>query len=131
MLGGSSSEKKPHILIVDDIAINCELLVFYLQEIATLEIANEGESAVRKASQNNFDLILLDISLGYGMDGFDVLNEVRMQEHNRKIPVIAVTGSATELDREDFLEKGFTEFISKPVSKKELISAISKVLQNT
>lgn len=124
----SSGRENLSILIVDDIHINCELLVFFLNEIAHLDIAYDGASAVKKTATNNYHLILLDISLGRGMDGFDVLSEIRKQEHNKNIPIIAVTGSATELDRADFLEKGFTEFLAKPVSKKDLLTAIEQVL---
>ena len=124
----SSGGEKPIILIVDDIHINCELLIFFLKEIAHLDVAYEGESAIQKAAMNNYDVILLDISLGRGLDGFDVLNEIRKQEHNRDIPIIAVTGSATEFDKSEFLEKGFTEFLAKPVSKNDLLAAIEKVL---
>lgn len=124
----SPLKEKPSILIVDDLAINCELLTFFLQDMALFDIAYDGVSAVQKASENDYDLVLLDISLGPGMDGFDVLNEIRMQQHNRNIPIVAVTGSATEFDRRDFMEKGFTEFLSKPVSKKELLAMIQHVL---
>lgn len=126
----SNFKEKLNILIVDDIAINCELLTFFLQDMALLGIAYDGESAVRKASENKYDLILLDISLGQGMDGFDVLDEIRKQQHNKTNPIIAVTGSATEFDRHDFMKRGFTEFLSKPVSKKELIAMIQQVLPN-
>ena len=124
-----SPEKKPRILIVDDMDINCDLLVFYLQQIASLDIAYTGEAAVIKAAQNSYDLILLDICLGSGIDGFEVLQEIRSQASNVDLPVIAITGSATEFERDDFLEKGFTEFLPKPVSKQELLNLIGKVLR--
>jgi len=125
-----SPEKKLMILIVDDININCELLELLLDDIAVLDIANTGEDAVLKTLHNNYDLVLLDICLGPGMDGLQVLSEIRSQPRNTSLPVIAVTGSATEFEREDFLEKGFSEFVSKPVSKKELLFAIKKVLDS-
>jgi len=125
-----SPEKKLRILIVDDININCELLELLLDDIAVLEIANTGEDAVLKTLCNNYDLVLLDICLGPGMDGLEVLSEIRSQPGNISLPIIAVTGSATEFEREDFLEKGFSEFVSKPVSKKELLFTIEKVLDS-
>ncbi len=124
----SSSVKKMRILIVDDLDINCDLLVYFLKEIASLDIANNGEVAVTKANQNRYDLILLDICLGSGLDGFEVLKEIRSQACNSNLPIIAVTGSAAEFDTETFLEKGFSDFLPKPVSKKELLNAIAKVI---
>lgn len=125
-----SPEKKLRILIVDDININCELLELLLDDIGVLDIANTGEDAVLKTLYTHYDIVLLDICLGPGMDGLEVLSEIRSQPGNINLPIIAVTGSATEFEREDFMEKGFSEFVSKPVSKKELLFAIEEVLDS-
>lgn len=116
-----------YILVVDDIQINCDLLEFYLRDIARLDFALDGETALQKTMKNSYDAVLLDISLGCGIDGFEVLRRIRRQKGNRKIAVIAVTGSATEFDKDQFLEMGFYEFLPKPVSKKDLLDVLATV----
>ena len=125
----SLDERKLRVLIVDDNKINCDLLMFYLCDIASLDIVYNGEDAVTKACQNRYDLILLDICLGSGIDGFEVLKRIRLLTSNYNLPIIAVTGSALEFEKEEFLDKGFSEFLPKPVSKKDLKDAIGKVIQ--
>lgn len=122
------TEKTLRILVVDDIEINCELLEHLLRDIASLDIAYSGETALVKVCQNTYDVILLDISLGMGMDGFEVFQEIKVQGNNKNTPVIAVTGSVTEWDEGDFLAKGFKGFLSKPFTKQELMDAINKTI---
>jgi CheY-like chemotaxis protein len=122
------TEKTLRILVVDDIEINCELLEHLLRDIASLDIAYSGETALVKVCQNTYDVILLDISLGMGMDGFEVLQEIKSQGRNKNTPVIAVTGSVTESYLGEFLIKGFKGFLSKPFTKQELMDAINKTI---
>ncbi|MCX6287137.1 MAG: response regulator [Bacteroidetes bacterium] len=124
----SFTENHLRILIVDDNEINCDLLVYHLREMASSDIANSGEAAIAKARQNRYDLILLDISLGIGMNGVEVLNEMKVHGSNKNTPVIAVTGSVTESDQKEFLTAGFNGFLSKPFSKQELMDAIKSVI---
>ena len=117
-----------HILVVDDNDINCDLLLYHLREISSIDIAYTGETAIVKICQNRYDLILLDISLGIGMNGVEVFKKMKVQGMNKNTPVIAVTGSVSESDQAEFITAGFNGFLSKPFSKQELMNAIQKVL---
>jgi len=120
-------EPKLNILIVDDIDVNCDLLNYFLSGVASLDMATSGEEAISKTARKRYDLVLLDICLGPGIDGVEVMTRMTSQPGNDQLKIIAVTGSATEFERDDFLEKGFTEFLPKPVSKSELFSCLRKV----
>lgn len=124
----SFTENNFHILVVDDNEINCDLLAHHLHDSATLDFAFSGETAIVKVCQNNYNLILLDICLGAGMNGVEVFKEMKVQGMNKNTPIIAVTGSVTESDQAEFITAGFNGFLSKPFSKQELIDAIKRVI---
>ena len=124
----SFTENTLRVLVVDDNEINCDLLEIYLRKVASTDIAYTGETAVAKTRQEMYDLILLDIRLGKGMDGVEVLQEIKVQENNKHTPVIAVTAYATESDQGEFLAKGFNGFLPKPFTKQELMDAIKMTI---
>ena len=116
------------VLVVDDNKVNCDLLVHHLHEFASVDVAYSGEDAMAKACQNQYDLILLDICLGAGMDGVEALKAIKNQERSKNTPVIAATGSFTDPDQDEFIEAGFDGFLSKPFTKQELMSAVQNIL---
>jgi CheY-like chemotaxis protein len=75
-------------------------------------------------------LVLLDIGLP-GMDGLEVLAEIKGDEGLKDIPVIAVTASAMVGDRERFLEAGCDDYLSKPVGAMELLNKVSAYLNSS
>ena len=66
----------------------------------------------------------MDISLGKGISGIELLHNLRMIPAYKNIPVIAVTAHAMVGDKEKFLESGFDDYLSKPFGKKDLISKV-------
>jgi two-component system sensor histidine kinase/response regulator len=72
--------------------------------------------------------VLLDISLP-GMDGNEILSEIRRDGRMRHLPIIALTAHAMAGDRERFLDAGFNDYITKPiVDESLLIKAIDRWL---
>jgi two-component system, cell cycle response regulator DivK len=77
------------------------------------------------------DLILLDISLP-GMDGVEVLSQLRNDQRLRHIPVIALTAHAVSGDREQYLAAGFDDYIAKPIVDDDaFVLAIERWLNRT
>lgn len=101
------------VLIVEDNPLNMEL-VFEISEAEGFiaDKAEDGEEALLKVENADYDLILMDIELP-GIDGIEVTRLIRKQY--KKIPIIALTSYAMKGDRERFLEAGFDEYISKPI----------------
>jgi CheY-like chemotaxis protein len=75
----------------------------------------DGEAALAGFAQDRPDLVLLDISLPH-MEGTEVLARMRADEALRNVPVIAFTAFASEGERDRFLELGFDDHISKPIT---------------
>jgi CheY-like chemotaxis protein len=74
------------------------------------------------------DLVLLDISLP-GMDGMEVLEQMKRDDRLRLLPVIALTAHAAKSDRERFLAAGFTDYLTKPIIDEALlVESIAKLL---
>jgi putative two-component system response regulator len=120
---------KPVILIVDDEPQNIELLEAYLvpQGYEIVKAAN-GEEALGKLSDNQIDLILLDVKMP-GMDGFEVTRRVRQDDKKRLLPIILVTALRETEDRVKGIEAGCDDFLSKPVDKMELLARVRSMLK--
>ncbi len=109
------------ILVVDDASDNRELLRRYLNKAglnnSQIEMASNGEEAVRKATEKDYRLILMDIQMPQ-MDGFQALKILREQGY--KCPIIALTAHAMKGDREKCLAAGFDGYLQKPLRKEAL-----------
>jgi len=108
---GSLTKNK--ILIVDDDRTNLMYLNNLLSTKYTLHMAKNGEQAIKMADEYLPDLALLDIIMP-GMNGYEVLSELKKSERTRDIPVIFFTGLCSEEDEMKGLELGADDYISKP-----------------
>lgn len=118
------------ILIADDRATSRELLrtVLERQGYAIIE-ASDGEEALQKARTEAPDLILLDLQMPR-RTGYEVLLELRGDPRNAALPIIAITASAMQGDRERALAAGFTGYLTKPVALAQLRSQIHSLLSD-
>jgi len=104
----------PLILIVEDNPDDVKTLKALLLPDYTIVVASDGEEGVSQAMNCKPDLILMDISLPV-MDGMSAFEEIRKTEVLQDIPVIAITARAMKGSREEILECGFDDYISKPI----------------
>lgn len=118
------------ILIVEDNEINAKVMSLMLRELAfeaTVSVASDAAEALEQTTQNQFDLILMDINLGDGMmDGTEVMKQLKVQEPYRAVPMYAVTCYSLPGDKEKFLDEGFDRYFSKPVAKDQLLRTIEE-----
>ncbi|HET8576319.1 MAG TPA: response regulator [Methylomirabilota bacterium] len=116
------------ILIVEDNEKNRKLerdvLQFHGYRVAEAETAEEG---LRLALEAPPALILMDIQLP-GMNGIEALGRLRADARTRSIPVIAVTASAMNQDRQKIMSAGFDGYQSKPINVKEFVAAVRQTL---
>ncbi|MEZ0260446.1 MAG: MHYT domain-containing protein [Alphaproteobacteria bacterium] len=120
------------ILVVDDHPVNRLFAVRLLEKMGFkgLVVAENGDDAVRLASENNFDLILMDCQMPV-MDGLEATRRIREQErlaHVGHKPIIALTAHAMSGDRENCLQAGMDDYISKPINPQALATALLKWL---
>ncbi|MCY3018192.1 MAG: response regulator [Planctomycetota bacterium] len=120
--------KRMKIGVVEDNEDNRLLLHAFLDELYKVVDFEDGPAALDGLPAASPDLILLDISLP-GMDGVEVLEQIRLDGRLRHLPVIALTAHAMSGDRERLLAAGFDEYISKPiVDEGVLLEAIARLL---
>ncbi len=120
-------ERKLEILIVEDNPLNIEVVQRFLSKKGRVFAARDGETALVMIENNFYDLLLIDINLGHGIDGIEVLNQVRKLERYQSTPVIALTGYASEMHKRDFLKHGFTGYLPKPFEKKMLLQLVEEI----
>ncbi len=114
------------ILLAEDSLLNQKLAVGLLAKWGhTVTVANNGREAVSAATQQPFDLVLMDIQMPE-MNGFEATEAIRQQERERggRVPIVAVTAHALTGDRERCLEAGMDAYVSKPIRQEELYQAI-------
>lgn len=109
--------KKPTVLIVDDMTTNLMVLSDLLDDDYTVKISKNGKKALEIAnSDNEVDIILLDIMMPE-MDGYEVCKELKSNLKTKKIPIIFVTAKDNEADEEYGLNLGAIDYITKPFNK--------------
>lgn len=119
-----SASTKPRLLMVEDNPGNRTLFRRILTSEFLVEEAGTGESAVAMSEINKYDIILMDINLGPGIDGIETFRRIRKINGFEDTPIIAVTAFAMKEDRQKFLEIGFNDYIQKPILKDEFIAMI-------
>ncbi|MBD3267572.1 response regulator [bacterium] len=112
------------IAVVEDNPDNRLLVQALLEDRYELTEYDNGKDALDGIQQEKPDAVLLDISLPE-MDGLEVLQHIRANEHLKDLHVIALTAHAMAGDRENFLQAGFNDYITKPIlDETVLIDAI-------
>ena len=116
-----------HVLVVDDSADTTEM-VQHLLEIggANVTAVTSGLDALRVASQQQFDVILSDISMP-GMDGFEFLNRLRKVPGYHNLPAVALTGFGRPEDVQRAYDEGFVAHLTKPFDIQALACLLQKM----
>ena len=117
-------QSKLNILIAEDNDSNFILLKSILKNHNIIRAIN-GQEAIDKCSNDNYDIVLMDIIL-LVVDGLEATRKIR--EFDLNIPIIALTANAFDSDREKTIMAGCNEFIAKPVRKQVLFDTIYKFI---
>lgn len=126
---GGGKRSGARILVVDDHAVNCELLEALLAPQGyRIEPAYSGPDALRMVHADPPDLVLLDVNMP-GMDGFEVARRLREREDTRLIPIVMVTALGDLEHRVRGLESGADDYLAKPVNRTELLARVQSTLR--
>ena len=119
----------PRVLVVEDEAAIQELLRYSLEQ-AHFEVVIVGtaEQALAEIRSELPSVVLLDLMLP-GMSGVVLAKQLRADARTRELPIIMVTARAEEADRVGGLELGADDYVTRPLSPKELIARIRAVLR--
>lgn len=120
-------EGKPLVLIVEDNQDNMLTIKALLGDEFTILEATNGNEGVDIAKQYIPHLILMDIALPE-KDGIDAFYEIRKIGNLEHVPIIALTASAMNTDRETILAHGFDDYIAKPIDDKLFFKTINQIL---
>ena len=116
------------LVVEDETAIAFGLELDLKSEGYDVVIESDGESALRRARKEAFDLILLDVMLP-GKDGFEVCRELRLG--GSKTPIIMLTAKTQEEEKVLGLEIGADDYVTKPFSPRELRARVKAALRRT
>ncbi|MBP1932793.1 response regulator transcription factor [Ammoniphilus resinae] len=109
------------ILIIEDDQVIVEVEKDYLSAGGfQVEIATNGDLGLRKALENEFDLIILDLMLP-GMDGFEICRQIRLVKN---IPILMVSAKKEDIDKIRGLGLGADDYMTKPFSVAELVARV-------
>ena len=125
------SGQTPDVLIVENDEINTAHLVYILQGFCNVETARNGTEALDMVNLRQYDVILMDINLGAGINGMDTAKAIKKIKGFEHIPIVAVTANAMKGHREEFLANGCTHYISKPFTNDELKQMLIQIVEKS
>ncbi len=116
------------ILVVEDDARIASVMqtIFKLNKIDA-DVVNSGEAAIDIVKENSYSLIISDVMLP-GLDGFDVLKEVKADPKTKDIPFLFLSAFADDADVLKGLQAGADDYITKPFTAKGLVEVVKRYL---
>lgn len=127
--GDRMASPKTKILLAEDNAANVATLMPYLEAKGyEITVACNGEEAIQLAHESNPELVLMDVQMPK-MDGLQAMTLMQKDPNLSEIPIIALTALAMPGDRERCLKAGATDYLSKPVSLRQLHQTIQQLLE--
>ncbi len=130
VLPGAAGVSNLHILLAEDNAINQKLALGILGSLGHhVTVAGNGIEAIQKLDDmGGFDLILMDVQMPE-MDGLTATRLIRHgeQQSNTHIPIVAMTAHAMKGDREECLEAGMDDYLTKPIRLQEMAAKLNQL----
>jgi CheY-like chemotaxis protein len=124
----SLAPTRGHVLAAEDNLVNRQLITRLLAKAGyTADIATTGREAVAAAARVRYDAILMDCQMPE-MDGYEATRRIRAAEAGteRRVPIIALTASALESDRNRCFGAGMDDYLSKPVKPADLSAMLAR-----
>lgn len=119
----------PKTLHVEDNAEIRSIVNYFLRKQYDINFAEDGEQALKLVRQQSYDVIIMDINLGDGIDGVETARLIRQMDSYKNVPIIAVTANLSSLVRDYCLQAGMDAFLPKPFRREDLINTINFVLE--
>lgn len=119
----------PRTLHVEDNAEIRSIVNYFLKKDFDLQFAPDGNNALNLINRYSFDVIIMDINLGDGIDGIETARQIRKLDSYRNVPIIAVTANLSSATRDSCLEVGMDAFLPKPFRREDLVNTINFVLE--
>lgn len=121
-------DKDNKILIVEDNIVNQKVVVGMLKKLGySYDIANNGKEALDIIKTKKYDLVFMDCQMPV-MDGFIATQKLREDNYTKNLTIVAMTANAMEGDKENCINAGMNDYISKPINKQSLSEVLTKWL---
>ena len=124
---GGQPERKPLLLVDDDVELCGLMKEYFTSHGHTLDYVHNGRDGMARALTGNYDLVILDVMLPV-LDGFEVLRQVRRKS---AIPVVMLTARTERRDRVAGLDAGADDYLPKPFGPEELLARVRAVLRRS
>jgi signal transduction histidine kinase/CheY-like chemotaxis protein len=128
---GASGRTRHQILVVEDQAVNWMVIDRFLTKRGHHAVnAADGRAALEKLSGGRYDLVLMDCQMP-DLDGYDATREIRRREaveSDTRVPIVAMTASAMQGDRERCVAAGMDDYVAKPVTTQKLEQVLERWL---
>jgi CheY-like chemotaxis protein/HPt (histidine-containing phosphotransfer) domain-containing protein len=119
-----------NVLLVEDYEYNRIVIQSYLNNVNSIDVAENGLIAVDKCKSKRYDIVLMDMQMPE-MDGYTATREIRKYEKEmglRPTPIIALTAHALKENMQKSLDAGCDDHLTKPIKKKVLLASIQKFI---
>ena len=126
----SFSAPEAKILVVDDVEMNLKVVKGLLKETQIqIDTAVSGRQCLERVKTTRYDVIFLDHMMPE-MDGIETLQNMKLLKDNlnREVPVIMLTANAIVGAKEEYIQAGFTDYLTKPIQETELLAMLVKYL---
>ena len=123
--------QQKYILVAEDSEINANIVYSHLTDMGhSVDVATDGNTALYAMHKHAYDIVFMDINMP-NMDGLEATREWRkLEPEQRALPIIALTAKATSEDRQHCMDAGMNDFITKPISVKQLENVIHEYCDN-
>ena len=120
--------KGARLLLAEDNCINREVAIELIRHAGLLlDVAEDGQQALKMINENNYDLILMDVQMPV-MNGLEATKQIRLLDGKKDLPILAMTANVFEDDKRTCLASGMNDFVAKPIDPEILFSTLLKWL---
>lgn len=122
----SKSVESAYILVVEDNKMAQLAVKILLTSLACrVDIACDGQQALELSASHHYDLILMDIGLGDGLDGYEVTRRLRQMAALKTTPIIALTACVADNNQQRCMDAGMNLVLSKPLTQAHAIDLLA------
>jgi len=116
------------LLIVEDDDLTLKFFQIYLGKYFNLTCCKSSEEFYENISKQQYDLLIMDLSLRGSKDGLELTKELRSMKNYETTPVFAVTANALKRDEDAAYKAGVSKFLRKPIDNKILLGELKGAL---
>lgn len=127
----SNNGNKPRLLITEDDSENQKFLELFLKRYFDVDICDSSDTFYNFIKSNNYDIILMDISIRGDKNGLELTSELKSNPQYSSIPVICYTAHAFNRDRVNAFKAGCDAYLSKPSDIRTLLNSLLELLKKS